>query len=54
MTHLVWCIFSGGVQVCHDAGDAEWPSEAQQVGQVAERAAEQDGTAKSPIHGAPD
>jgi len=46
----------GGVHpvVLHDAGDAERPGEAQQVGQVAEGAAEQDGTAKRSIHGAPD
>lgn len=42
------------VQVLDDAGDAERPGEAQQVSQVAEGAAEQDGTAERSIHGAPD
>lgn len=51
--HLVLCGVLR-VQVSHDAIDAERPSEAQQVGHVAEGAAEQDGTAKGPIHGAPD
>ena len=43
-----------GVQVCDDTGDAEGPSEAQQVGQVAEGAAQQDGPSERLVHGAPD
>lgn len=42
------------LQVLYDARDAERPSEAQQVSQVAEGAAEQDGTTERSIHGAPD
>lgn len=41
-------------QVLHNAGDAERPSKAQQVGQIAEGAAEQDRAAERPVHGAPD
>lgn len=51
--HLGLCLLVR-VQVFHNAVDAERPSEAQQVGQVAEGAAEQDGTAERAIHGAPD
>lgn len=51
--HLGFCLLVG-VQVFHNAVDAERPGETQQVGQVAEGAAEQDGTAKGAIHGAPD
>lgn len=42
------------LQELDDAGDAERPGEAQQVGQVAEGAAEQDGPAEGSVHGAPD
>lgn len=54
-THLrlVLCGFLR-VQESHNAVDAERPSEAQQVGHVAEGAAEQDGAAKGAVHGAPD
>lgn len=51
--HLGLCV-TLRVQVSHNAVDAERPSEAQQVGHVPEGAAEQDGTAKGAIHGAPD
>lgn len=42
------------VQVGHDAGDAQRPGKTQQVGQVAESTAEQDGPAEGPVHRAPD
>lgn len=42
------------VQVLDDAGDAERPRESQQIGQVTEGAAEQDGAAERSVHGAPD
>ncbi len=56
-THLalVWhCNLTVSLQVLNNARDAERPSETQQVRQVAEGAAEQDGTTKRSIHGAPD
>lgn len=54
-THLVLvCQRSVVLQVLYDARDAERPGEAQQVGQVAEGAAEQDGTTERSVHGAPD
>lgn len=53
--HLIcWSNFIFGIQVVHNARDTERSSEAQQVRQVTKGAAEQDGTAKRSIHGAPD
>lgn len=53
--HLVWrCSMCSILHVLYDARDAERPDKAQQIGQVTESAAEQDGTTKRSVHGEPD
>lgn len=42
------------VEMFNDAIDAERPSEAQQISQVTEGTAEEDGSAKRPVHRSPD
>lgn len=47
------CIIGCILEALDNARNAEWPSKAQQVGQVAEGAAEQDWPSKSTVHGQP-